>query len=210
MSPADQLQSVDHGEEVELREKGSRFLAEVFPVSDESAAKQALDSVRTRYPDASHHCWALRLGPPERRLERSDDDGEPGGTAGLPILGAIEREDLTDTLIVVTRYFGGTKLGKGGLVRAYGDAARLGLASTPRRAVWRLASLTIRCEYSDVGTVEGVLGQLGGAIHGISRDFTVTPTFRVTVVCSQAEIVGNAVVDATRGNARTELESECG
>lgn len=106
----------------EIREKGSRFLAVVIPAPGEAAAKAALAEVEERYPDATHHCWAWRLGqPPE---ERSSDAGEPSGTAGMPILQVLRGAGLSDVVAVVVRWFGGTKLGKGGLARAYTGAAR--------------------------------------------------------------------------------------
>ncbi len=108
----------------ELRIKGSRFLALGLPASDEDEAATLREGIRGSYPDASHHCWALRLGRPERSLCRDSDDGEPGGSAGAPIARAIQSAELTDLLIVVMRWFGGTKLGVGGLIRAYGETAR--------------------------------------------------------------------------------------
>ena len=102
--------------EAELREKGSRFLAVVSPVESESDAREELRQLERRYPDATHHCWAWRLGWPSR--ERSSDAGEPHGTAGEPILRVLRGAGLSNTLAVVVRWFGGVKLGKGGLVRA--------------------------------------------------------------------------------------------
>ena len=98
--------------------KASRFLARAFRADDEAAADTAVAGVRRRFHDASHHCWAFRLGPPERLLERASDDREPKGTAGAPILAALTAADVSDALVVVTRWFGGTKLGTGGLVRS--------------------------------------------------------------------------------------------
>lgn len=106
----------------ELREKGSRFLAVVAPAADETAAAALLERLRADHPDATHHCWARRLGDEPR--ERSDDDGEPSGTAGVPILQVLRGAELHDVMAVVVRWFGGTKLGKGGLARAYAAAAR--------------------------------------------------------------------------------------
>lgn len=108
--------------EAEIREKGSRFLAVVAPAPGEAAARAVLAELEGRYPDATHHCWAWRLGqPPE---ERSSDAGEPSGTAGMPILQVLRGAELSDVVAVVVRWFGGTKLGKGGLARAYAGAAR--------------------------------------------------------------------------------------
>lgn len=111
--------------EAESREKGSRFLALVLPVADREAAEAAVEAVRRRYPDATHHCWAWRLGPePE---ERSSDAGEPAGTAGIPMLQVLRGRELADVVAVVVRWFGGTKLGKGGLARAYAAAVKSAL-----------------------------------------------------------------------------------
>jgi len=113
----------------ELREKGSRFLAGLAPAADEAAAEAFLARLRGEHPDATHHCSAWRVGrrdggPGAVLVERCSDDGEPGGTSGPPILDVLRGRQLEDVAAVVVRWFGGTKLGKGGLVRAYGGAAR--------------------------------------------------------------------------------------
>ena len=104
------------------KEKGSKFLAFAYQVSDEETIKQHLASLRGQYHDARHHCFAWRLGPDKTHF-RVNDDGEPSGSAGKPIYGQIVSRDLTDLLVVVVRYFGGTKLGVGGLIHAYRSAA---------------------------------------------------------------------------------------
>ncbi len=105
-----------------FRDKGSRFLAFAFPVSSEEEIKIKLEQLRKEYHDARHHCYAWRLGQ-DKILFRANDDGEPGNSAGKPILGQIQSFDLTNILIVVVRYFGGTLLGVGGLIQAYKTAA---------------------------------------------------------------------------------------
>lgn len=104
------------------KEKGSKFIALAFPVSSEEEIKEALENTRKKYHDARHHCyaWALGIG---RENYRENDDGEPNNSAGKPILGRLESNDLTQLLIIVVRYFGGTKLGVGGLINAYRSAA---------------------------------------------------------------------------------------
>lgn len=104
------------------REKGSKFLAFAFPVADEASAREKLAGLKKKYFEASHHCFAYVLGP-DKDKTRAHDDGEPGHSAGDPILGQIRSLDLTNVLVVVVRYFGGTKLGVGGLVNAYKAAA---------------------------------------------------------------------------------------
>lgn len=105
-----------------LRERSSKFLAFAWPVSAEDEIKEHLDALRKKYYDATHHCYAWRLGPKGGQW-RANDDGEPSGTAGKPILGQMLSNELTYCLIVVVRYFGGTKLGVPGLIAAYKDAA---------------------------------------------------------------------------------------
>ena len=114
--------------EAALRERSSKFLAYAWPVTDEEQIRLHLDALRKRYYDATHHCYAWRLGADGERF-RANDDGEPSGTAGRPILGQMLSNGLTDCLIVVVRYFGGTKLGVPGLIAAYKDAAAAAIAA---------------------------------------------------------------------------------
>jgi uncharacterized YigZ family protein len=139
----------------EIREKGSRFLAAIAPADDEAAAKAFLTSLEKELPDATHHCWAWRLGSPPR--ERSADAGEPAGTAGRPILQVLRGAGLSDAVAVVARWLGGVKLGKGGLARAYAGAVREalgGLAVVARVPTVRIA-LTV--PYVRVGAVKRLL-----------------------------------------------------
>jgi len=139
----------------EIREKGSRFLAWIGPAGGEDEARAALDRLTREYPDATHHCWAWRLGAPPR--ERSSDAGEPSGTAGMPILQVLRGADLSDAMAVVIRWFGGTKLGKGGLARAYAAAAREALAGLP--TVLRVPTVRVALEipYEKVGAVKRLI-----------------------------------------------------
>lgn len=185
--------------------KGSRFFGQALPVANEDAARRALDSIRRRHHDATHHCSAWRVGRPEDCQERFDDDGEPSGSAGRPILAQIEAEDLHQTLVVVTRWFGGTKLGTGGLVRAYGDAARRSLESAPRRTVHRETTLEIRVDYGDVGQVEALLGRRGSDIRSVRRDFASEPRMVVRLLRSHSEPFLSQLRDATAGRARVRV-----
>lgn len=105
-----------------FKDKGSKFIAIAIPVRSEEEVKEELEKIRKEYHDARHHCYAWALGV-ERELFRANDDGEPSNSAGKPILGRLESHDLTQLLIVVVRYFGGVKLGVGGLINAYRSAA---------------------------------------------------------------------------------------
>lgn len=139
----------------EVREKGSVFLAAVGPAADEAAARAFLQSLEREFPDATHHCWAWRLGSPAR--ERSSDAGEPSGTAGVPILQVLRGAGLADAVAVVVRWFGGTKLGKGGLARAYAGATREALAGLAVAS--RVPTVTVALEfpYDRVGAVKRLL-----------------------------------------------------
>ncbi|MBR4529862.1 MAG: YigZ family protein [Lachnospiraceae bacterium] len=131
----------------EITEKKSRFIAGVYPVHDAGEAEEILRDVRKRYWDAKHHCHAFALGA-GREITRCSDDGEPSGTAGKPILEVLTGAGFTDTLIVVTRYFGGVLLGTGGLVRAYTRAAQEGLAQTPFVRMCYGNKITVDIDYS--------------------------------------------------------------
>ncbi len=139
----------------ELREKGSRFLAIVSPAADEQVAKAQIEAIRKRYPDASHVCWAWRLGMPAH--ERSTDAGEPSGTAGLPILQVLRGRDISDVVAIVIRWFGGVKLGKGGLARAYAGAARLAVEEIPLVARVPRTRLVLNLPYERVGGVQRLI-----------------------------------------------------
>lgn len=105
------------------KDKGSKFIAQAFSVSSETEAKEGIEDIKKKFHDARHHCYAYMIGP-DKSCFRSNDDGEPSGTAGKPILNQILSKDLTNVCVVVVRYFGGTKLGVSGLINAYKSAAR--------------------------------------------------------------------------------------
>ncbi|MBZ0267092.1 YigZ family protein, partial [bacterium] len=164
---------------------------------------ERLAAVRRAHHAATHHCWARRLGGHGPVSDRYDDDGEPSGTAGAPMLAVLSGEDLRDTLVVVTRYYGGTKLGTGGLARTYADSVRAALEATPRRIVWHETTVRVECTYEDMGAVEAVLAREGSRIRRVDRDFTGSPVFRVAVLRSFAPRLVDLLREATAGRART-------
>lgn len=135
-----------------MRELGSRFLAYLAPAPSVEAAKEFLDSLRRRFPDATHHCFAWRIGWPAE--ERAADAGEPAGTAGRPILRVLAGAELSDVVAVVVRWFGGTKLGKGGLARAYTEATLAAVATLPTRSELPRRLLHLRLPYERIGAVK--------------------------------------------------------
>lgn len=148
---------------------GSRFLAVVAPVRDVAEALALVDEQLVAHPDASHHCWAYRVG----QEMRSSDDGEPGGSAGRPMLEVILKRDLDACAAVVVRYFGGRKLGVGGLARAYGGAVARCLDRAGVRTVEDMVSVRVRAPFA---AVDAVLRELGAAEAGFDADGLVATT----------------------------------
>ncbi len=141
--------------EAEVRDRGSVFLALLSPVGSEEEARAALAQVQRRFPDATHHCWAYRLGAEGR--ERASDAGEPAGTAGKPMLQVLRGAEISDVLAVVVRWFGGTKLGKGGLARAYAAAVRAALDGLPREVRRAMRRLWVDVPYDRIGAVKRLI-----------------------------------------------------
>lgn len=152
----------------EFKVKGSTFITDIIPVSSKEEVDVALGRIRKEFYDASHHCFAYRMGPTGALL-RAADDGEPSGTAGKPILLILTSAKLTDTLIVVTRYFGGTKLGTGGLARAYAEAAQQAVSMAQRKVIYLTQELSLIIQYDDISHVERLLShyeaQKGDAVY---------------------------------------------
>lgn len=140
----DSYLTVEGPAEAACRERSSKFLAFIYPVRNEEEIREALEPLRKRFYDATHHCYAWRLGPHGEQF-RANDDGEPSGTAGKPILGQLLSHELTDCLLVVVRYFGGTKLGVPGLIAAYKESAAEAIAAA--RIVERTVDRTVRVDF---------------------------------------------------------------
>ena len=161
--------------------------------------------LRREHWDARHHCTAYVLGP-EGALERSNDDGEPAGTAGAPMLEVLRGQGVSDVVAVVTRWFGGTLLGAGGLVRAYGDAVRAGLdaAGTLRRDLLREHLLDL--DHADAGRVEGELRHRGVAV--LDSSYGTAVTLRLAVPPDREEWLAGLVAELTGGAASTRPAGE--
>jgi len=128
--------------QAELKVKGSKFIADIFPVADIAAAQGKIEQMQQLHPKAVHHCFAIKLGVPSS-ITRSSDDGEPSGTAGKPIMGQLDSFHLTNVVAVVTRYFGGTLLGTGGLRKAYKEVVRLALENQEFKEIKKQYRITI-------------------------------------------------------------------
>ncbi len=170
--------SIDAECRVDLREKGSRFVAYLFPVWEDGVFEHRLSDLRKEFYDATHHCSAvIRYATP--LAEHAHDDGEPSGTAGLPILNAMRSARLVNAGLIVIRYFGGTKLGKSGLIETYGEAARQCIQSSNLRKVEAAATLRVRSSYENMKTVDLLLSRM--AVDRLSSEYleSVAITIRI-------------------------------
>ncbi|HVS00809.1 MAG TPA: YigZ family protein [Thermoanaerobaculia bacterium] len=175
----------------EIREKGSRFLAVVGPAAGEAEARAALADLERRYPDATHHCWAWRLGWPPR--ERASDAGEPAGTAGVPMLQVLRGAGLSDVLAVVVRWFGGTKLGKGGLARAYAAAAREAVAGLEVAARVPTVRVVLQVPYEKVGAVKRLIRP--PEVELAAEEYGAAARLELAVHEERLEALGEALAD---------------
>lgn len=178
MSDLTQYCTLKSGSQAELKEKGSKFLAFVFPVQDESDIKERLTELREKYPDATHHCYAWILGT-QRERERANDDGEPNNSAGKPILRHLYGAGLTNVLAVVVRYYGGTKLGVSGLIQAYGGATKMALDLSDTVELDLRKSYILEYAFQDEGLAFRLLRQLQTEPDRLERGNTGILYFRL-------------------------------
>lgn len=153
-----EYKTVSKAESAEITEKKSRFISHVLPVSDENEAIEFISSLKSKYWDAAHNVYAYVLK--DNNIQRYSDDGEPSGTAGMPTLDAIRKEGLVDVCIVTTRYFGGTLLGTGGLVRAYAKSAKCGIDAAGTKKRIMCFEYGISAEYSLMGKIQNAAAEL--------------------------------------------------
>lgn len=139
-----------------FRERGSKFIGCLFPIDSEDDFHEELDDLKSKYPDATHHCYGWRVNPSQPK-EFCSDDGEPSGTAGLPILNQLKSFDVVNAGIVVVRYYGGTKLGKSGLIEAYGRSAQLCLESASLISIKPVQLFEIRYPYPGENTINKLI-----------------------------------------------------
>ena len=161
--------------ERETEIKKSRFIARVAPVSSRDDVKSWLEQARNDHPDARHICWAYQIGRPGAAAEAAmNDDGEPSGTAGKPILSVIQHKDLGDVLVMVLRYFGGIKLGAGGLVRAYAGATEAVLSGVERVIQQPVSQVTVTMTFADEQPLRHWCDQNGAEIGNVGYSAGVT------------------------------------
>lgn len=187
--------TVPAGGQAEFVEKRSRFIGTVLPVTDEQEALAFVAAQKKTYWDARHNVWAfvLRKGG----IQRFSDDGEPQGTAGMPVLSVLQKEGITDCAVVVTRYFGGILLGGGGLVRAYSHTAGLALAAAGR-CVRRLCAVgTLTCDYAQYGAAAALIPACGGTVE--DTIFADTVTLHWSIPTEQTAMLQAALTEQSAG-----------
>jgi uncharacterized YigZ family protein len=176
----------------------SRFICTVERVPSASDAQGFLREMNEEFPDATHNCWAYLIGPPGStdRIGMSDA-GEPHGTAGRPMLTVLQHSGVGDIAAVVTRYYGGTNLGTGGLVRAYGGTVQLALATMPRAERIDYTEITVVVGYESISAVQQLLSRFEAL--ALAEDYGVRVTFRLRVPSARIDAIEGALRDATRG-----------
>ena len=188
----------------ELEEKKSRFIANTLPISSQEEALEFIEKTKKKYWDARHNCYAYVLGD-HHEIQRFSDDGEPGGTAGKPMLDVLLGENIHNMVVVVTRYFGGTLLGTGGLVRAYSGAAKEGLFNSVILEKLQGRQILLQTNYSDLGKIQYLL--MNNQIPILSEDYGADVCFEVLVPLEQEKHITELLIDGTNGRI-TILPSE--
>ena len=197
----EQYKTVYEGGTGEIVEKKSRFIANVRPVETEEEALAFIEEMKKKYLDARHNCSAYILGERQEQM-RCSDDVEPSQTAGKPMMDVLDGAGLTNTAVVVTRYFGGTLLGTGGLVRAYSAAVQEGLKNSRIITKYWGTELLVGTDYNGIGKLQYLFGQR--QIPILDAEYTDQVQFTVLVPVSRVQEIRKAVTEATSGQAAVE------
>lgn len=195
----------------DYRIKGSKFLSYLIPCDSEKEADSRLTEIKTLHPAATHHCYAFRINP-STITEYSTDDGEPGGTAGLPILNLLRSVEIVNAMAIVVRYYGGTKLGKSGLIDAYGKAAELVAEKAKLRTIVPTNRYTIIYPYNQ----QSLIDKLNHTYTLYEVDAAYTENVRLVVECPENELVrfenrlerlGHLLIDVEKGSPGYHVKS---
>lgn len=189
---------IERGGTGEIEEKKSRFIAHVAAAHTEEEALAYIETMKKQFWDARHNCYAYVLGE-QAQTVRFSDDGEPAGTAGRPILEVLMGSGIRNLVVVVTRYFGGTLLGTGGLVRAYTQAAQAGLAASDVRTMCYGYAVRVVTDYNGIGRLQYLLGQNGIPIE--DSDYTDQVAIRIHLPYEEKDVVVHGITETTAGKA---------
>lgn len=188
----------------EFTERRSRFIGYVKPVLTEEDAISFVNEIRAKHWAATHNVYAYALRSGQQR--RYSDDGEPQGTAGLPVLEVLQKSGIVDAAVVVTRYFGGVLLGGGGLVRAYSHAASIGVQAAQPVIMRRCSLLSITCDYSQYGILAALIPECGGVTD--QADFTEAVVLQFHIAEDAVPVFEKRLADATSGTVQAEKTGE--
>ena len=198
MTNKNSFMTVSHDVQVKNTVKKSRFYSSVKEMGKEEEIKEFLKELKKQFPDASHHCWAYKIGINEQQTKQYSDAGEPANSAGPPILQAIEHEGLTNVMVIVTRYFGGIKLGIGGLIRAYRESALQGLQFAGRVEKFALREFILHgINYDELGPIIQAIESREGRIANIKYDENITVITHLSE--SMQEWLNNMAKNASHG-----------
>lgn len=189
----------------EIAEKKSRFIATMMPVKSEEEAIDFINSIKKKYWDARHNCYAYTIGD-NNELTRCSDDGEPSQTAGRPMLDVLLLEELHNVAVVVTRYFGGTLLGTGGLVRAYQGAVKEAINNSVIATKVKGSRIYIEVDYGAIGKIQYILSKRDIKPENIMYEQNVR--YEINVIKDQIESFKNEVVEAMNGNVKFDIDKE--
>lgn len=196
----DEYLTIKDSAQSKLKVKGSIFIATALSVSSEKEAKEWIKKISKEFFDATHHCFAYKIKIDQSEIVKYGDAGEPRGTAGSPILSAIESAKLSNVLVVVTRYFGGTKLGTGGLSRAYRQSAQAVLGDCEKVRKFVTARVSLQFHISHTGRVNQVLKQFDCRI--LEKSYEENVTMRVEVRKNNLEKLGKELLELTNGQIK--------
>lgn len=188
----------------ELIEKRSRFIGYVKPVSTQDEAIAFINEIKTKHWDATHNVYAYVIR--EEGVTRYSDDNEPQGTAGIPVLDAIRKRDITDCVVVVTRYFGGTLLGAGGLVRAYSASAKAGIDAAGECVMTLCSVCTLSCSYTLYGRIPSLIARYDGVAD--DSQFTDGVTVRFHIPAENLAAFNKALSEESSGKIQAEEEEQ--
>ena len=189
----------------EIIEKKSKFIATVRPVNTEKEAVSFIEEMRKKYWDATHNCHAFTIGL-HHEVSRCSDDGEPSGTAGKPMLDVLLGQDIHNVAVVVTRYFGGTLLGTGGLVRAYSQAVQEGLKNSVVLEKRLSSRIHVTTDYNGLGKIQYIAGQMN--VHISNTSYTDIVEAELYVRTDDEKKLIKKISEATNGRAKIEKEGE--
>lgn len=198
----DSYRTIDREASAEIKVKGSRFIGETRLVQDPDEAVEKLNAIRKREYSATHHCYAYRVGPGDAEQFKYSDDGEPSGTAGKPIFDVLAGKGVTNTLCVVTRYFGGTKLGTGGLVRAYSDAAIAAIDASGVVTRYITDDIRFHVDFTHYDHWQKLVRDIGGSV--VDSEFADHVTLVVRIRKGLTAKLTAAFVELTSGKGMFE------